>query len=89
MSDFWNRTNAFIKALNKTQRSLSVECGFSERKIENQSTNDRIPNADEAVKIAQARGTSVEYLVTGQDSNPAEIELRELKAKLKNFYTSL
>ena len=39
MSDFWIRTNALIKQQNKTQRGLSIECGFSDRKIENQSSN--------------------------------------------------
>lgn len=82
MIDFWIRTNALIKQQNKTQRGLSIECGFSDRKIENQSSNDRIPDAVEAVAIAKALNTSVEYLVTGQDENAAAKELTELKAKL-------
>lgn len=85
MSDFWIRTNALIKQQNKTQRGLSIECGFSDRKIENQSSNDRIPDAIEAVKIAQALNTTVEYLVTGQEENKAAKELAELKAKLADL----
>lgn len=82
MCDFWIRTNALIKQLNKTQRGLSLECGFSDRKIENQSSNDRIPDAIEAVKIAKALNTTVEYLVTGEDNNAAEQQLKDLKVKL-------
>lgn len=82
MCDFWIRTNALIKQLNKTQRGLSLECGFTDRKIENQSSNDRIPDAIEAVKIAKALNTTVEYLVTGENNNQAAQELTELKAKL-------
>lgn len=85
MIDFWIRTNALIKAQNKTQRGIALECGFSERKIENQSTNDRIPDAVEAVKIAHALNTTVEYLVTGEEENKAELELQELKAKLADL----
>jgi len=32
------------------------------------NTHNSIPNAEAAVKIAQALGVTVEYLVTGQDS---------------------
>lgn len=85
MSEFWTRTNALIKAQNKTQRGIALECGFSERKLENQSTNDRIPDAIEAVKIAHALNTTVEYLVTGEEANKAEQELIELKAKLADL----
>lgn len=82
MSDFWIRTNALIKQQNKTQRGLSIECGFSDRKIENQSSNDRIPDAVEAVAIAKALNTTVEYLVTGEDNNAAAQQLKDLKVKL-------
>lgn len=85
MRDFWIRVNSLIKLQNKTQRGLSIECGFSERKIENQSSNDRIPDAVEAVAIAKALNTTVEYLVTGENSNQAAQELTELKAKLADL----
>jgi len=64
----------FIEAL-----GINYETYYSGRRLSN------LPRADEAVKIAQALNTTVEYLVTGEDSNPAEIELKELKEKLKNL----
>lgn len=85
MCEFWIRTNTLIKLLNKTQRGLALECGFSERRIENQCSNDRIPDAIEAVKIAKALNTTVEFLVTGTEENQAEKELTELKAKLADL----
>lgn len=88
-NSFWQRLNSLIKQKNTTQNAISVQCGFNPRRLQNLSAGSRLPDCREAVKIAQALNTTVEYLVTGQDSNPAEIELRELKAKLKNFYTSL
>lgn len=81
-SDFWLRTNTLIKLLNKTQRGLALECGFSERRIESLSSNNRSPDVIEAVKIAQALNTTVEYLVTGENENTAEKQLKELKMKL-------
>ena len=84
-TDFWKRTNSLIKLSNKTQRSLALECGFTERRIETLSSNNRSPDIIEAVKIAQALNTTVEFLVTGQDANKAAKELTELKAKLADL----
>jgi hypothetical protein len=62
---FWERANARIKELKTTQRVVSLNCGFTERRIESLVSLNRLPDAIEAVKIAQALETSVEYLVTG------------------------
>lgn len=64
-SEFWDRINRLIKETGRTQPSLSAECGFSERRINNLSAANRSPSVDEAVKIASALGTTVEYLATG------------------------
>lgn len=84
-TEFWLRTNTLIKLLNKTQRGLALECGFTERRIETLSSNSRSPDVIEAVKIAKALNTTVEYLVTGEEENKAEKELKELKAKLADL----
>ena len=41
-TEFWLRTNTLIKLLNKTQRGLALECGFTERRIETLSSNPNI-----------------------------------------------
>lgn len=84
-TEFWLRTNTLIKLLNKTQRGLALECGFTERRIETLSSNSRSPDVIEAVKIAKALNTTVEYLVTGEEENKAAQELTELKAKLADL----
>ena len=84
-TEFWLRTNTLIKLLNKTQRGLALGCGFTERRIETLSSNSRSPDVIEAVKIAKALNTTVEYLVTGEEENKAEKELNELKAKLADL----
>ena len=73
-TDFWKRTNSLIKLLNKTQRSLALECGFTERRIETLSSNNRSPDIIEVVKIAKALNTTVEYLVTGENNTVKEIQ---------------
>lgn len=65
-TEFWKRVNFLIKKTNKTQNSLSVECGFPERRINNLSATNTYPRADESVAIARALGTSVEFLVLGE-----------------------
>jgi hypothetical protein len=64
---FWERVNALIKLKKTTQRVLSKELGFKERRIETLVSRELYPDATESVKIAQALCTSVEFLVTGKD----------------------
>jgi hypothetical protein len=45
-------------------------CGFNSRRIQNLSGGNRLPDAIEITKIAEALGTTVEYLVTGQSNTP-------------------
>lgn len=82
---FWNRVKQLIKSNNTTQRGLSETIGLSARTLEIKIGRKSAPDVFEAYKIAQALGVSVEYLVTGSDTNPAEQELKELKERLKTL----
>lgn len=68
--ELWERINALIKEKNTTQTALSVDCGFNPRRIQNLSGGNRLPDAIEITRIAEALGTTVEYLVTGQSTTP-------------------
>lgn len=83
-TDFWNRVNFLIRTQNKTQSGLSLECGLNQRRIQNLSASSRIPDVFEGVKIARALGVSVEYLVTGKETNPAAETLEKIKALLSS-----
>ena len=49
-------------------KELSAVTGIKRHTLDNYlNTHNSIPNATAAVKIAQALGTTVEYLVTGRD----------------------
>ena len=81
--EFWGRVNALIKKKNVTQVSLSISCGFNARRIQNLSGSDRWPDAVEAFKIAQILGTSVEYLVTGEESNLLFEKINRLERQIE------
>lgn len=76
--DFWKRVNALIKSNNTTQQSLSLDCGFSKRRIETLIAGDTFPRLDEGVRIARALHTSVEYLVTGEEAAPCAMDKDKL-----------
>ena len=49
-------------------KELCIITGISRHTLDNYlNTHNAIPNAEAAVKIAQALGVSVEYLVTGKE----------------------
>lgn len=69
-AEIWGRINALIKEKNTTQNAISTSCGFNPRRIQNLSGGNRLPDAVEITKIAQALDTTVEYLTTGEKSTP-------------------
>ncbi len=66
MLDFWKRVRKHI-AGDFTQTWLCEETGLATSTMSNWVSNDRIPPADKAQKIANALGVTVEYLVTGKE----------------------
>jgi len=73
MIDFWKRFDIQAKALSLSKKEVAALAGISYASFVNYATKDRIPKTEEAVKIAKAIGTSVEYLVSG-DEAPLEEE---------------
>ena len=83
--EFWKRTNKLIKDKNSKQENVAQECGIPYQTFRSWVTRQTFPDALQTYKIAKALNTTVEYLVTGSDTNPAERELKELKERLKNL----
>jgi len=77
------------------QKELAYKANISLRNIENYlRKNASVPLVDKAVRIAQALGVTVEYLVTGKDltkkitasgSSEIDYEIRQLIKSLKNL----
>jgi transcriptional regulator with XRE-family HTH domain len=82
---FWNNVKELLDIQNLTQKELSAKTGINLGTLKNQICREVIPDAVEAVAIAKALKTTVEFLVTGKDENAAAQELTELKAKLADL----
>ena len=76
MIDFWKRFDIQAKALSLSKKEVAALTGISYASFVNYATKDRIPKTEEAVRIAKAIGTSVEYLVSGLE---ADVDSEELK----------
>ena len=68
-------------------KELANMTGISKKTIDNYlNVREYMPSADAAVKIAQALGVSVEYLVTGEESSPAKTSFGpEIRDLVQNF----
>ena len=75
---FWRNVNKLIKAQNTTQEAIAKTCAINFGTFKNRSSKKIVPDAIEAYKIAQALNTTVEYLVTGEDSTHGE-KIAEIK----------
>lgn len=76
---FWSNVKPLIKSKKITQQVLADDIGISFNTLQSWITKDRLPDVVSAFKIARALGVSVEYLVTGEDSNPYKTKIEELK----------
>lgn len=82
---FWDNVKEKLKTNNLSLKNLSDTTELNYRTLQNQIGRNIIPDAITSVKIAQSLGTTVEFLVTGEENNSAEQELKELKAKLREL----
>ena len=78
---FWDSVKTCAKEKALSIKSLAEMTGINYRTLQNQMSRDISPDVYTSVKIAQALGTSVEFLVTGEESRPDIRELQELKTK--------
>ena len=79
--DFYDNVKKIVKKNNLTLRAFIESLGINYDSYNSCKKYSNLPRADEAVKIAKALGTSVEFLVTGEESRQDVRELQEMKAK--------
>ena len=74
---------AIIKAMQQTpegvDRDLAEKINESYNPLQSWINRDRLPNAEQAVTIADALNTSVEFLVTGKSSNKKNDHSKTIK----------
>jgi transcriptional regulator with XRE-family HTH domain len=83
MLQFWTNVKDELEYNAMTQKQLADLVEISYNTIQSWITKDRLPNAEQAVRIAKALSTSVEFLVTGEDSNNTNSETRHTILKIK------
>lgn len=86
-SDFYERVKVLAKEKKLNLRSLVEDCGINYDSYNSYKRYDNLPRADEALAIASALGTTVEYLVTGKTGDKAEVIdlLEQAIAKITSF----
>ena len=68
MLDFWVRVKEKLDYQDITQRTLAEKINESYNTLQSWINRDRLPNAEQAVRIADTLNTSVEFLVTGKQN---------------------
>ena len=89
MELFAERLERLIKEKGLTQVAVADSVGIRRPTISDWKKNGSYPTADVAVKIARLLDVSVEYLVTGEDTDTARAELAKLKRTIKDFAEKL
>lgn len=82
----YDRIKVLCKDKNVTQTDMCSACGMNPQSHRGRITKNVAPDVFDLLKIAYFLGTSVEYLMTGQESNPYAEENAELKAKLQQIH---
>ena len=83
--DFYERVKILAKTKAVTIESVANSAGLSIDSYNSYRRHNNLPRADEAVKIAQALGTTVEYLVTGKESDFYKEKYESLRSNLKQL----
>ena len=68
MLEFWLRVKNRLDYIDMTQKELAASIGESHNTLQSWINRNRLPNAEQAVKIADTLHTSVEFLVTGKNN---------------------
>ena len=68
--EFWRRVKELLKSQKTTQEKLCKSCDISLSTFVSWIHNERLPDLTSALMIAKALGTTVEYLVAGEEPEP-------------------
>lgn len=90
MLQFWANVKDELEYNLITQKELAESINISYNTLQSWITKNRLPDASNAVKIAQRLKTTVEYLVTGKQpdftKNQNKTTIRELKKELNSIF---
>lgn len=86
MNDFYERVKVLSKSQNRNLRELIESCGINYDSYNSYKRYGNLPRANEAVAIADALGTTVEYLVTGKDPQDKKEVIKEYLTMLLSSF---
>lgn len=86
IEEFWQRIKRLCKEKKTTQLQLALDIGLTARSIQNQSMNNSVPQIDQAVKMAEQFGVSLDYLIMGDENNPLKKKVEQYEAVLKQIH---
>ena len=79
MLDFWLRVREKLDYQGNTQRDLAELIDESYNTLQSWINRNRLPNAEQAVRIANVLNTSVEFLVTGKTTLKKDDHTKTIK----------
>ncbi|MBO4857531.1 MAG: helix-turn-helix transcriptional regulator [Treponema sp.] len=87
MLEFWNNVKEELDYKDLSQKELAAKTQISYNTLQSWITKDRLPDASDAVKIAEALEVTVEKLVTGNEvlSKKNEAEVNELLRDIRHL----
>ena len=89
MLQFWTNVKDELEYNLLSQKDLAESINISYNTLQSWITKDRLPDAENAVKIAEKLNTTVEYLVTGKNSPHAKEQSRKIISALKKDINAL
>lgn len=89
MLQFWKNVKDELEYNLMSQKELSESINLSYNTLQSWITKDRLPDAENAVKIAKKLNTTVEYLVTGEKTKIQNNDNRKIVLNLKKEMNSL
>lgn len=84
---FWDRVKELVKQSSYSLDSLAESCGISKNTMTGWISKGRLPDAEQAQLLATALHTTVEYLVTGNQSSERE-KADKLVKNIQNLLTA-
>ena len=67
MLEFWKNVKIKLDYVEKSQKELAAAINVSYNTLQSWITKDRLPDAEQSVKIATFLNTTVEFLVNRRD----------------------
>ena len=87
--DFYERIKTICKNKNLSQIDMCEKTGINLQSHKNRIVRNIYPDAFDTLKIAQYLNTSVEYLLTGTESNEFKNKYDDLVSEIKGLADKL